>query len=468
MLSVILILLLLVSFGTVLIQLPNAIEVSLWVILFVVFLMGVYRFGAFIGFVFGVRSIIIVLAAYVTSYPLEMMIYRERINEVHIKNKREELTNRISLRISSLGVPPPRSFDLFKIDTYLNAASREAGTIHSRYSLCFSTKMQRILGRRTLREVGELDAEKSRLENSLRCANICSTRVLDAPGQIDLDRCLSQLDKEYPDKGSGGLRAVCLPKVGLLEERRLSGVRAWISARKDELADTQSRLGPIAIADVAEAHTSCLESPSSGGLPPAAQPKTQSSGANEQPALLPLGEKSLAHDIGVVDAWRPRLVVTSVEGREVLALDARYQPHLCSDATREEKQEGFCIDAPGLSEQILIMTTIQGEKENKRARAFALFIAMVLPLLVILNKLLASEELHSSLSRTSERSTEASLISKDVLMGTVLSRDTSIQRREQALLRLFELSLLGPRDFLLIEAQGEPDLIKMLHRLYRS
>ena len=24
-------------------------------------------------------------AAYVTSYPLEMMIYRERINEVHIK-----------------------------------------------------------------------------------------------------------------------------------------------------------------------------------------------------------------------------------------------------------------------------------------------------------------------------------------------------------------------------------------------
>ena len=120
--------------------------------------------------------------------------------------------------------------------------------------------------------------------------------------------------------------------------------------------------GQIAIADVAEAHTSCLSRRRQEGSP-AAQPKTQSSGER---AASPTSSrrKSLAHDIGVVDVWRPRFGCIHLWKTRVLALDARYQPHLCSDATREEKQEGFCIDAPGLSEQILIMTTIQGAKRE--------------------------------------------------------------------------------------------------------
>lgn len=456
-------LLLLVAMATILIQLPNAIEVSLWIILFVIFAMGIYRFGLFIGFVFGVRAVIIVLAAYVTSYPLEMMIYRERINEKHVEAKRGKLADRISLYIQSLGDPPPRSFDLYKISQYLNvptgspenegeskSRSSTRGSLHSRYALCFSTQAQRFLQRRTLLEAAELADEKTRLDRSLQCAAICSSRVYSETRKRDLAACLNQLEMDYRSKGSGGLGALCLPGVPLSEKRRIAAVSDWAVARNKELDAVARQLGTIEIPALAAAHTKCINEP----ITIEAAPEK----------LLPV-RRTIAHDVQVVDEWRQRLVPDKSESRGTWTLDKRYTPKLCAEALASEKEENFCVEAPGLSEQILIMTEIQNANESPRARAFALFIAMVLPLLVILNKLLASEELHRSLSRSVEWASGSSAASKETLMSIVVASGSTIEQRKQAILRLFHLELLRASDYHLIHALAVPEISALLTRL---
>ena len=111
------------------------------------------------------------------------------------------------------------------------------------------------------------------------------------------------------------------------------------------------------------------------------------------------------------------------------------------------------------------MTEIQNANESPRARAFALFIAMVLPLLVILNKLLASEELHRSLSRSVEWASGSSAASKETLMSIVVASGSTIEQRKQAILRLFHLELLRASDYHLIHALAVPEISALLTRL---
>lgn len=435
------------TIGMIVFQWQSAVEVSLWIILVILFTLAIYRFNWFIGFAFGVRALLIVLAAYVTSYPLEMMIYREIINEKHIERKRTALANTISLRIEALGTPPPRSFDIYEMSDYLNGSKFGKGSIYSRYSLCVSSQIQSILGRKTLREIGELESERVRLIGSLRCGSICKTKVQDTPGQKDLDRCVSELDTQYPKKGSGGLRAVCIPEKGRAEELRLSGVNNWIREREKELAEVEQKLGPVNLAKVAEVHTKCIDDP--------ARPSS-----------------SLAHDIQVVDEWEQKLIpqvaseskvkAAATDKRQPMDLDPRYQPKLCSEAGQPERVEDFCIESPGLSEQILIMSDLQQSKENQRARAFAIFIALVLPILVILNKLLASEELHHSLSRPAEWSIDNSKQGVEALMAIVMSKSLPMPQRERALLRLLKLGRLDDNDRSLIYALREQELVGLL------
>ena len=365
--------------------------------------------------------------------------------------------------IQSLGDPPPRSFDLYKISQYLNVPtgtpenepesktqSSTRGSLHSRYALCFSTQAQRSLQRQTLLEVAELADEKTRLDRSLRCASICTSRVYSATRNRDLAACLNQLEVDYPSKGSGGLGAICLPGVSLPERRRIKAVADWAVARNKELGEVVRQLGTIEIPALAAAHTKCINEP------------ITIEAASEK---LLQGRRTIAHDIQVVDEWRQRLVPAKFESRGTWTLDKRYTPRLCAEALASEKEEDFCIPAPGLSEQILIMTEIQNANESPRARAFALFIAMVLPLLVILNKLLASEELHRTLSRSVEWASGSSAASKETLMSIVVASGSTIEQRKQAILRLFHLRLLMASDYHLIHALAVPELSALLTRL---
>jgi hypothetical protein len=261
------------------------------------------------------------------------------------------------------------------------------------------------------------------------------------------------------------------------EERRIDAVKKWTASREKELSDIEQRLGPVQLADLAEAHTRCINEP----LPIGAASQrtalaTDRPDTRVPPAPIPAGSaqagaagaRTIARDIEVVDEWRQRLVPPKggeSSGRSVWTIDERYTPKLCSEATPGENREGFCIESPGLSEQILIMTDIQNGKENPRARAFALFIALVLPLLVILNKLLASEELHRSLARSVEWAGGGSMASKETLMATIVASGSTLEQRKQALFRLYSLKLLTPDDARIVHAIAIPELSAQLTRL---